>query len=234
MPQRQDNTATAPIEEMVAPGRTALVIIDMQNDLCSPDGITARSGADLSMIHTMMPKLIRLRTAARRAGVLVTYLKLTDDPQANFSSPALVHFRAGRKFLKGVTEMLMENTWGWEIPPELSPLPDEPVLLKYRPDGFAGTMLDSVLRSNDIQTVVVSGVATHGCVEATARGAACRDYTVVVPSDCVANREPELHEASLTVMSALYHAVPGDDLVAAWEASAASDASGRALSQARS
>lgn len=208
---------TGTVAARVAPDRTALIVIDMQNDLCAPGGVVAQTGADLSMVEQMLPRVQHLLAAARRTGVPIAHLKLTDDPLSILTSPAMVSFRYGRKFLTGVTAYLMDGTWGWEILPELRPEPGEAVIPKYRPDGFVGTMLDAFLRANGLDTVVLAGVATHGCVEATARGAASRDYTVVVPRDCVANREPELHEASLTVMTALFDVLDGDDVIAAWE-----------------
>jgi nicotinamidase-related amidase len=84
----------------------------------------------------------------------------------------------------------------------LKPLEDEPVVVKHCYNAFVDTRLDLLLRSNDIRTVILPGVATHCCVESTARDAAMRDYYVVVPEDGVAVRgkQRQLHGTSLEVL----------------------------------
>jgi nicotinamidase-related amidase len=101
----------------------------------------------------------------------------------------------------------------------LKPLEDEPVVVKHRYSAFVDTRLDLLLRSNDIRTVILPGVATHCCVESTARDAAMRDYYVVVPEDGVAVRgkQQQLHETSLEVLGTYFGLVASSrDIEAVW------------------
>jgi nicotinamidase-related amidase len=87
-----------------------------------------------------------------------------------------------------------------EIVDEVKPVGDEPVIRKPRVSPFFGTGLDSMLRSRDIDTVVLMGVATEFVVEAAARHAADADYRVIVLEDCCASFSEEAHRASLHIM----------------------------------
>ena len=98
---------------------------------------------------------------------------------------------------------------------------DEPIVKKHRSSGFVGTNLDLILRSNRIETTVVIGVMTEGCVESTARDAAFYDYYVVLTPDCMASDVLAWHEASLTTMSGRHDVVPGREIRQLWEAAPA-------------
>lgn len=87
---------------------------------------------------------------------------------------------------------------------------------KWRSDSFLKTNLDMVLRAHSVQTVIVTGVVTQGCVESTARAAAFRDYYVVVAEDCVATYDRELHEASLKVLRTRVDVAPSDQILRVW------------------
>ena len=88
---------------------------------------------------------------------------------------------------------------------------------KYRSSGFWGTNLDMLLRSNGIETVIVTGCTTEGCVESTARDAMFNDYYVVLPEDCVASDDPRQHEASLFLMRHRFDVVSSNDILAIWK-----------------
>ncbi|ETW92050.1 MAG: hypothetical protein ETSY2_54730, partial [Candidatus Entotheonella gemina] len=110
-------------------------------------------------------------------------------------------------------------TWGGDFVAALKPLESEPVVVKHRYSAFVDTRLDLLLRSNGIRTVILPGVATHCCVESTARDAAMRDYYVVVPEDGVAVRGKQrpLHEASLEVLGTYFGLVaPLRDIETVW------------------
>jgi len=87
-----------------------------------------------------------------------------------------------------------------EIVEELKPQPKDIVFQKRRPDGFVGTDLDLILRSNGVRTILIGGVATEGGVEGTARTARNLGYDIVVLKDCVGSRNRELHELALKLM----------------------------------
>jgi nicotinamidase-related amidase len=137
--------------------------------------------------------------AARNRGILVVHVVI--DYQPGFFSPR-------NKFLQkiripvlsapgvDVAELL-------EIADEVKPVGDEPVIRKPRMNPFFGTPLESMLRSRDIDTVVLMGVATEFVVEAAARHAADADFRVIVLEDCCASFSDEAHRVSLHIMDHL-------------------------------
>lgn len=185
------------LEERVAPSHTALLVVDMQNDYCSPGGASARNGRDVSSAQAIIPSLARLIDAGRAAGVRPVFLKYTVGPgEVGLSGPEIL--RRGRIFAN--VESTIKGTWGHDV---VDGLPFDPVrdlaIEKRRLSAFVGTELDHYLKGW-ARTVVVTGTVTQGCVETTVRDAACWDYYVAVPADCVATTSAELQEAGLASM----------------------------------
>ena len=87
---------------------------------------------------------------------------------------------------------------------------------KFRPDAFHGTNLDLLLGAGKIETVVVLGVVTEGCVESTVRAASYHDYYVVVVKDAVASTNAELHEGSLRLIQARYPTHDSGEILQVW------------------
>src|SRR5579883_146686 len=185
------------LEERVAPAHTALLVVDMQNDYCSPGGASDRNGRDVSSAQAIIPPIARLVAAARTAGVRIVFLKYTVGPgEAGLSGPEIM--RRGRIFAN--VESTIKGTWGHDIVDGIGYLPDSDLVIeKRRLSAFVGTELDHYLKGW-AKTVVVTGTVTQGCVETTVRDAACYDYYVAVPADCVATTTPELQAAGLASM----------------------------------
>ena len=118
-----------------------------------------------------------------------------------------------------VSQLTQPGTWGAEQLDELAPVPGEEVVTKHRYSGFVDTRLETLLRSNHIKTLVITGTATQTCVESTVRDGQMRDYRIVVPEDGVASRGRHQHlkAASLETMG-LYFAdvVASDAVTAVW------------------
>lgn len=85
----------------------------------------------------------------------------------------------------------------YEIVNELKPLPTEPVVIKYAPSAFHGTNLINMLVRNRVDTVILTGMATSGCIYATAMDAFSYGFKVVVPQEGVADRSPTSHKVTL-------------------------------------
>lgn len=137
--------------------------------------------------------------AARKNGILVIHVAI--DYQPAFFSPK-------NKFLQKIRIPILSAPGVdvgelLEIVDEVKPVGDEPVILKPRMNPFFGTALDSMLRSRDIDTVVLMGVATEYVVEAAARHAADADYRVIVLEDCCAAFSDEAHRVALDIMDHL-------------------------------
>ncbi len=209
------------LEEIVRPCHTALIVVDVQNDFVHPDGLGGRRG-DLSAVTAMLPVLQRLLAAARSAGVQPIFVQNTNYPDARTSAEGDL---ARRVKLWGEGEPLscQVDTWGREFAEGTRPEPDDITVAKYRNCGFTGTNLDMILRAGAMRTIVVTGVATHACVLATALSGMHLGYYVVVPPDCVATTSPKHHEAGLLVVAANLQesaVVPSAAIMDAWAAPA--------------
>jgi nicotinamidase-related amidase len=205
------------LDEIVAPSHTAFLVVDMQNDFCSPDGVFGKRGTETGSVRAIIPETRRLLDVAREAGALCVFLRHTHEPDLSNLSPARLSFYA---MLYGGADPYhaIRGSWGHEIVPELAPRERETVIDKSRSSGFIATSLDLVLRSNRIETVVITGMATHACVESTARDAGFFDYYAVVVEDCVADYRDDLHRAALLTLSQRVTLTRSEALRAIWSA----------------
>lgn len=192
--------------------RTALLVVDAQNDFCHPGGFFAGIGFDVEPCAQAAARIAPVVAVARESGVPVVWTMSTnDDPPVHRLQPA--RFRqpgvSGRP-----PDQFVSGSWGWQIVDELVPGSSELVVQKPRYDAFLRTSLEDDLRSRGITTVVVAGVITNCCVDTTARSAFMRGFDVLVLEDCVATfgEERDLHDASLLNLSLLF-AVVGDSSV---------------------
>jgi len=220
------------LAELVDPCHTALVLVDVQNDICLPEGkqfahpLVARQGGT----EGYAPVLQRLRSvvpAARAAGVPVVYTQQTTLPDHRSDSAAYIRYRL-RRFLTEEVDRIPElvdfcllGTWGHQVVDAVHPEPGDLVVLKHRSDAFVGTSLDALLKNNGIRTLVLCGAQTDGCCMSTARGANHHDYFVVILEDCVNSFNRENHEAALKIMRTRFDVVPSGDVLSAWKAAAA-------------
>jgi nicotinamidase-related amidase len=169
----------------VDPARTALVVIDMQNDFVKQGGNLLVPDAE-----STVPAVRRLLDLARAARMRVVYSQDTHchgDPEWELWP-----------------EHCREGSWGWEIIAELTPEADEVVLRKVRYDVFYGTPLDHLLHLWGIDTLVICGTVANICVHYTAASAALRWYDVVIPRDAVSALEPFDMESSLRQTAFLF------------------------------
>ncbi len=199
------------LEEKVRPERTALLVIDMQNDFCHPEGGWGKLGMPLEATQRMIPRLEALLQRARSAGVQVVFVGTHRLPEV------LTPVWTDRREHRLRVPMLQPGTWGAEF--VLPPQPQDIVLYKHRYSAFFGTHLDLVLRGRQIQTVVLTGTVTNVCVETTARDAYQREYYVVVVEDCCSALSEEDHQAALRNLDRYFgQVVPAQALLEVWRA----------------
>jgi len=177
-------------------GATALLLLDLQRDFLDPGGIYARHGLPVERLRDIIPALTLVARASRAAHIPIFASKFTVYTSPSGAPLGLDHIIKARPFL--MQEGFRLGDPGRELIPEL-PRPDYE-LDKPRFSAFHGTPLEVLLRSLDIDTVVLTGIVTHGGVEATARDALIRDLEVVILEDCVAAFDEDLHLASLRGM----------------------------------
>ncbi|WP_241387014.1 cysteine hydrolase family protein [Rhodococcus sp. CH91] len=196
------------------PQRCALVVIDMQNDFCSPDGALAGCGFDVSAAVTMTPRLAELIAGARHAGVPVVWVR-TEHDETTDSPQWLGRVGDGPGTARtGLT--CRPGTVGAEFY-GVRPAPGEPVIVKHRFSAFVGTDLDRVLRSRGIESLLFTGVATEICVESSLRSALFHEYWVSLVEDCAASYSPAAHAASVAVVAQNFGTVvTADGLLPRW------------------
>jgi nicotinamidase-related amidase len=208
------------LAELVDPAHSALLVVDMQRDFCEAGGAFDELGVDISMYPPLIPRIARVIAGARAAGVHVIFIQMTVLPGRLSESPAQIRFNLRLHLTShGEVEPLRyaaDGSVGQEILPELAPCEGDLVVKKYRSSGFWGTNLDMLLRSNGIESVVVTGCTTEGCVESTARDALFNDYYVVIVEDCVASDDPAQHEASLLLMRHRFDMASSQEVLRVW------------------
>jgi nicotinamidase-related amidase len=201
------------IEEVLNPEWTAVLPIDLQNDFVHPDGCVAQGGADISAMLELVPRCVEFLSDIRQLGITIIHVRIVDLPDGASDSPAWLRSKG---LMTGVTAFAVEGTWGAEFAEGCEPHPGELVVTKHRSSAFTRTNLDLLLRANGIQTVVLVGEQTPGCVEATYRDAAYHDYYNVLVEDCVAGRDRELHAASVKIQKARHDVIRAEDALAIW------------------
>jgi nicotinamidase-related amidase len=206
------------LEEIVELRHTALLLIDVQRDFCSPDGMYGAMGCDLSIISPAVRNIRRVLAAARRVGVLPVYIQNMWLPKHKAVSGAWLRFMVVKRNMDPARGCTVVGTRGAEILPDVAPQPGDIVVQKWRSSAYVGTNLDMVLRSNEIKTVVCTGFVTEGCLESTARDAVFHDYYTVVLEDCVGTFDHDLHEASLKVLRTRVDVVPSQSVLDIWSA----------------
>jgi ureidoacrylate peracid hydrolase len=173
------------LAEKVDPAHTALFVIDMQNDFCANGGLVSKDGRDISGAQEMAARLPAFIEAARKADVLVVFVRCvyTTDGNAYLSDAWLE--QAARKREGGYTRIPVccDGEWNGDFYGEVRPKKGDIIVTKHRYSAFHNTDLDLVLRSNGIRSLIMTGVVTNVCVETTAREAFVRDYYVVAAED---------------------------------------------------
>jgi len=205
------------LEHWIAPSRTALLIVDMQVDFASPEGLTAQWGLDLSTVPAALAAAGRLADAARAADVPVVFVGLFTTPETDSDAWDERMRRRGNDPEAGPALCRAGAPGSDFVGPQ--PQPGELVLRKTRYSPFWDTDIDAQLKALDVDTVVLAGLTTECCVADTAKDAFNHDYHVFVAADACAAYEPELHAAALKMLD-LNTAILTDtaSAAAAWSA----------------
>ncbi len=185
--------------------KCAVVVVDMQNAFASKGGMLDLAGVDISNAPRVVSSIKTVVNAARQASVPIVYVQMGYKPDLsnsggpnspNWHKELAIHLMRCRPELKGT--LLTEGTWDFAIVEELNPEPGDLVVIKTRYSGFAGTTLDSQLRTRGIRYLFFVGIATNVCVESTLRDAYFQDYWPILIADGAMPAGPAtLHEATL-------------------------------------
>ncbi|MFN2576338.1 MAG: cysteine hydrolase family protein [Pyrinomonadaceae bacterium] len=207
--------------------KTAVIVVDMENDFGSKGGMFDLAGIDISMIQRAVGPTANVIAAARKADIPIVYLKMGFHPDlSDLGAPdsvtrmrhlQLMHVGKTIKAPDGSeSRILVRDSWGTEIVPQLRPRAGDVVMYKTRFSGFYQTQLDAILKKLGIKHLVFTGCRTSVCVDSTIRDAMFRDYHPILLADCTG--EPigyglprSNHEASLLTIEVLLGWVSSSD-----------------------
>jgi len=147
----------------LAPRKTALVVVDVQNDFCHPQGAFAKKGVNLSHVEKSVASLVSVLEKCRQFNLPIIFVRTTHSDWTDSSSWLGRFGGTGKEFL-----VCRQNGWGAEFY-KVEPRTNDCIVIKHRFSGFSGTDLDLILKSKGIETLLISGVVTNVCVETTAR-----------------------------------------------------------------
>jgi nicotinamidase-related amidase len=177
--------------------RTAMIVVDMQNDFCHPDGWLASIGVDVSGARALYGPLQRLLPKLRADGVPVIWVNWGNRPDRVNLSPCLLHVYnptgAGTGLgdpLKNGARVLEAGSWAAAVVDELTPLPEDIRVDKMRMSGFWDTPLDAILRQLGVTTLLFGGVNSDQCVLATLMDANFLGYDTILVDDCAGTTSP--------------------------------------------
>jgi len=183
----------SPVAWDLEPGRTALVLIDPQNDFLHPDGWYAQRNVDIAHMRRVIEPIKALVSEARQRDVPVIWTR------HGFRDPADGGWIVSlRPFLQ--EGGLREDTWGYEILAELDPREGDRVVAKNRLSAFFQTNLELLLHAANALTVIFAGVLTNQCVAATTKDAMFRDFKPIVVEEATGTTLPHLHGPALEMM----------------------------------
>jgi ureidoacrylate peracid hydrolase len=204
------------------PGRTALVVVDMQRGFLEP-GETMAVPPAREIVPVIQSLLSVFR--ARRLPVVFTEFVYSQSVPVLIGSLHPEHQPAPPGAPRGFglpSSSCLEGTASAETVPELAPRPGEIVVRKRGYDAFAGTSLDGALRARNVTSLVVTGTMTDICVLATVTAALHRQYRVTVVEDGVATLWPEIQRAALDIIGRAYGRVVSAkevaDQISSWSA----------------
>jgi nicotinamidase-related amidase len=204
--------------ETLHPRRTALMIVDVQVDFGSSQGLYGRAGLDLSRVDAAVDRMIELHEAAHRAGVFTVFVRLETGPQTDSLAAGE---RRKRNGTASGSRPCAAGTAGASYY-RVAPRPGDAEVIKHRYSSFTNTSMDFILKSRPgLDTLVICGLTTECCVDTAVRDAFVRDYHVFLPLDACASYREDMHKVCGDIF-AQYFAImsPAAAIVAAWSSAA--------------
>jgi ureidoacrylate peracid hydrolase len=201
------------VYEDIVPGKTALVVVDMQNAFLMQGvaHVLVKDGTDI------VPNINRLAAAVRETGGKVVWIKNAFDPES-LAIWSVFHNMTGPDRTKKRLEAMGTGTKGHELWPGLDVKPEDMIVGKDRYSAFlpGSSRLPEILRGHGIDTVIVTGTVTNVCCESTARDAMMSNFKTVMVTDANAAHTDEEHNASLIAFYLSFGDIASTDQLVAW------------------
>jgi ureidoacrylate peracid hydrolase len=193
---------------------TALLVIDVQNAFCHPEGTLGVSGVDIEPAQAIVKPVRRLIERATAAGIPVLW-----TVQEHFEhDESRAKKRLASHTSKRARISALAGTWDAEIVDELKPLATDPsmIITKHRFGAFHQTRLEMVLRMLGVDALLVTGATTNACVETSIREAYLRDYDVIAVTDCISGIRSEWTPTAHAVWAQYFGELASSEEVIAW------------------
>lgn len=179
------------IEKYIEPQKSAIIVIDMQNDFCHPQGHFGKKNFDLTFINEMVPRLKWFVDTARNLGLVIFHIKSYLDEE--FLTPPMI---ARNKQLGRERGICLKGSWGAEFY-QILPAENDRVVTKHAYSAFIGTDLQVNLSEKGIQSLMVTGVLTNVCCESTLRHGFMLGFYTFLVEDCCASIDQAAHLATV-------------------------------------
>ena len=201
-------------EELLDPGSTAVLVIDMQNEAASSKGGYTKHGYDISRIRSIIPTIQKVLEAGRRLNLLVAYTEFVhrDRQGVSLMDGPNVYLHCKEEWVSDVTD----GTWEAKTVDELVPLPGEVVIQKSRASAIYHTYLENILRHRGIRSLVLMGCLSDGCVLKTAVDLTEHGYYPVVVTDGVESLTAEKHDIGMKYMEMKFPLFSSNCILKTW------------------
>lgn len=187
---------------------TALLVIDMQNDFCTPGGWADCKGFDVTQTQKPIQPLKQVLAALRETPVTIIHTReghrpdLSDCPPHKLARSKKQNAEIGSEGIMG--RLLTRGSKSHDFVDELQPVAGEIVLDKPGKGAFVATDLDLILRQRSIRQLLLTGVTTECCVHTTLRTANDLGYECLLLEDCCASLKPEFHRVSVEMTQVIF------------------------------
>lgn len=198
--------------QLIDPKKTAVVVIDLQNAYCSPNGSMSRLGFGVSHFEKMVKKIGEFLEAARRRGVPVIFFRMIEDPKY-MAENARVKMKAEK-----CRTICSPNSFNFDYF-MLRPQTGDMQFVKTDYDAFSNKGLERDLKRRRIKSLILVGGYTQVCIDSTLRSAFTKGYHVIVPRDLISGpvQRKSQEKSAIRVWSMFFaHMVKSTDIIKSW------------------